>query len=84
MKVLKPLIVKPEPVSTPQCCVEVTPPTHAPHWRRDRYKITRPSFNPDRCQRESLLEYEGKNYCKIHAGQLALEMWLSGKLKEAS
>jgi len=81
--ILKPLAVKPIRVETPQCCVEVTPPTHAPHWRRDRYKKLRPDFSPDHCQRESVFEIEGRPYCRIHAGQRALDMWLAGRLVEA-
>ncbi|MER9176202.1 hypothetical protein NKH72_21740 [Mesorhizobium sp. M0955] len=80
VSVLKPKIIKPERVVTPQCCAEVEPPTHATMWRRDRYKKLRPQFDPDRCQRESTLDIEGKPYCRIHAGQLALDRWLSGEL----
>jgi hypothetical protein len=77
---LKPIIVKPARVSTPQCCVPVAPPTHAEMWRRDRYKKLRPKFDADRCQRESILKIDGKCYCRIHAGQLALDLWMKGDL----
>lgn len=80
--VLKPRVVKPEPVSTPQCCVKVKPPTHAPMWRRNRYESLRPSFDASLCQRESVVEIDGKHYCRIHAGQRALEKWVNGELQE--
>lgn len=68
---------------TPQCCVPVEPPTHNEMWRRDRYKRLRPAFDPDRCQRESALEIDGKPYCRLHAGQEALSRWMKGELVEA-
>lgn len=81
--VLKPKIIKPERVETPQCCAEVDPPTKASMWRRDRYKKLRPHFDPDRCQRESTVEIDGKAYCRGHAGGMALDRWLKGDLVEA-
>lgn len=78
---LKPLAIKPPKVKTPQCCVEVDPPSHATMWRRDRYKRLRPTFNADRCQRESVFEIDGKPYCRLHASGIALERWLNGELK---
>jgi hypothetical protein len=79
---LKPIIVKPEPVRTPQCCIPVDPPTRAQHWRRDRYEKLRPEFDASLCQRESVIQHNGKHYCRVHAGQLALNMWLAGDLVE--
>lgn len=79
-EILKPHVIKPKRVETPQCCVPVDPPTHAQHWRRDRYKKLRPHFDPDQCQRESTMMIDGKPYCRIHAGQLALEKWMTGEL----
>lgn len=79
---IKPKVIKPEPLHTPQCTMPVDPPTHATMWRRDRYKRLRPSFDPDRCQRESTIEIDGKPYCRLHAGGLALERWLRGELLE--
>lgn len=79
---IKPKIIKPDPIITPQCSAAVDPPTKASMWRRDRYKKLRPTFDPDRCQRESSIEINGKPYCRIHAGGLALDKWLSGKLVE--
>lgn len=79
-KILKPITIKPARIETPQCCVPVDPPTHAEHWRRERYKKLRPHFDPDHCQRESSFQIDGKFYCRIHAGQLSLERWLKGEL----
>jgi hypothetical protein len=80
---IKPKVIKPEPRHTPQCCVPVDPPTHAEMWRRERYTRTRPSFDPDRCQRESVIDIDGNHYCRLHAGGIALERWLKGELTEA-
>jgi hypothetical protein len=81
---VKPQIIKPARVVTPQCCVTVEPPTHATMWRRDRYKRLRPHFNPDHCQHESTVEIDCDHYCTAHAGKIALDRWLSGKLREAT
>lgn len=81
---VKPQVIKPARVVTPQCCVEVDPPTHAQMWRRDRYKKLRPQFDPDRCQHESTVEIDGKHYCTAHAGRIALDRWLKGDLVEAA
>ncbi|WP_316397326.1 hypothetical protein [Bradyrhizobium sp. 33ap4] len=79
---IKAKIIKPARVVTPQCCAPVEPPTKATMWRRDRYLKLRPSFNPDACQRESTVEIDGKPYCRLHAGGLALDKWLKGELVE--
>lgn len=80
---LKPKIIKPARVVTPQCCIEIDPPLHAPEWRKNRYSKLRPSYDPTLCQHPSVLEYQGKHYCGRHAGVLALDLWVSGKLVEA-
>jgi hypothetical protein len=79
---VKPQVIKPARVVTPQCCVEVDPPTHCTSYRLDRYKRLRPHFDPHRCQHESTVEIDGKHYCTAHAGKIALERWLSGSLVE--
>ncbi len=79
---IKPRVLRPEPAHTPQCCAEVDPPTHATMWRRERYPKMRPSFDPDRCQRESMIEIDGKPYCRLHAAGIALDRWISGQLIE--
>lgn len=81
---LKPIQIRPQRITTPQCCVPVDPPTHDQAWRRERHKRNRPQFDPDRCQRESTLAISGQHYCRLHAGQFALEKWLLGELKEVN
>lgn len=81
---IKPKVIKPDPAHTPQCCMPVEPPTHANMWRRDRYKRLRPTFDPDKCQRESTIEIDGQPYCRLHAGGVALDRWLSGRLIDAT
>ena len=80
---LKPIQVRPKRITTPQCCVPVDPPTHDQEWRRRRHLKNHPQFDPDRCQRESTLTIGSQPYCRLHAGQLALEKWLLGELQEA-
>jgi hypothetical protein len=80
---LKPKIIKPKPRHTPQRQAVVDPPTHATMRRHDRYKRLRPTFDPDRCQRESTVEIDGKPYWRIQAGSMALERWLRGELTES-
>lgn len=79
---LKPFVVKPEPVKTPQCSVVVPANSHFDEWRKGRYQQLRPHMKPEQCQRESVVQIDGKHYCRIHAGKLALDLWLSGKLVE--
>lgn len=82
MKRLKPTIIRPKQQATPQCCVEVEPPTKATMWRRERYVRLRPDYNPDLCQKPSTIEIDGKCYCMAHAGKIALEKWIVGDLEE--
>lgn len=81
----KPLILKPRiqqhpRVETPQCSATVPPPTHSEQWRLGRYKELRPHYDPTKCQRESTLSIDKKPYCRIHAGQIALEKWMKGEI----
>jgi len=80
---IKPKVVKFQPTRTTQCCVNVDPPVHDDMWRRDAYKKLHPSFDPDKCQRESTVVIDGKPYCRIHADAEALSRRLNGKLAEA-
>lgn len=80
IRALKAAPVKPARVVTPQCCTEVATPMHNTHWRRDRYERT--GNDPNRCQRESVVEINGKHYCRLHGGALALALWLNCKLVE--
>jgi len=79
---ISPLRIKaPKPVATPQCSAPVDPPSHAPAWRRERYMRLRPSYDPDCCQRDSSVVIDGKTYCRLHAGGIALDRWLRGEIK---
>lgn len=77
---LKPQVIHVPRVVTPQCCVSVNDPTHNAGWRQERYKKLRPSFDPGRCQHESVFKLDGKCYCRSHAGIYCLEKWLAGDL----
>ncbi|MBA8881661.1 hypothetical protein [Phyllobacterium myrsinacearum] len=81
LTVLKPVVIKPAPVQTPQCCIEVPAPGHNQTWR-NRYRNKRPHLDPDLCQHASTVKIDGKHYCTPHAGQLALKKWLAGELIE--
>lgn len=59
----------------PQCDADTTAaPGHAQTWRAKRYG------DPLRCTRGAVVELDGKHYCRIHGGFVALNMYLSGKL----
>lgn len=83
IKAIKPIIIKPERVVTPQCCVKVDDPSHNKSWRAQHYTKIRPEFDSAYCQRESSFIIDGKNYCRPHAGQVTLEMFCDGRLIEA-
>ncbi len=72
IKVLKPLVPKPD--ATPQCCVKVDPPWRNSSWRKERYGGEENDYN--RCQRNSTVQIDGKYYCRLHAGQVALSILL--------
>lgn len=77
---LKPIVIKPESVQTPQCCVRVEEPVGSRGWRKERYMRLRPGLDPDLCQHSSVFEIDGYFYCRMHAGQKTLEMWREGRL----
>lgn len=77
---LKPIVVKPERVVTPQCSAVIPADTRFEEWRKGRYQRLRPHLDHTRCQRESVVQIEGKPYCRLHAGGLALDRWLKGDL----
>lgn len=79
---LKPFPADPLPPSprTPRCEANVSKwSTHEEEWRTQRYGK---SDRPLQCSRESVVEIEGKHYCRIHGGYRALDMLLEGKLVE--
>lgn len=67
---------RPIPPATPRCdhTVQVES-AHAMKWRRDRY-----GENFARCTRDSVVEIDGRNLCRLHAGHVVLDMYLSGEL----
>lgn len=72
IKLLKPrLPVFPE---LPQCSARVRPPGWAPNWRTDRYEAS--GKDPTCCQRNATVELNGKPYCRLHGGSIALDILL--------
>lgn len=79
---VKPVVVKPARVVTPQCSEIIPADTRFEIWRKGRYQKLRPQFDPERCQRESTVQIDGRHYCSNHAGRIALAKWLKGDLVE--
>lgn len=72
---------EPQPyVPTPRCQGQVKVQTeHELRWRKQRYG----EAPPDRvfqCSRDSVVEINEKVYCRLHGGNLVLEMYLKGEL----
>lgn len=80
IKPLKAISIKPERTVTPQCTAVIPADTRFEQWRKERYRQLRPAMDPDRCQRESVVELDGKPYCRLHAGGIALQLWINGAL----
>lgn len=73
------------PPPTPKCDALIpnsVPGNHEYAWRRERYGQREPNRNPDKCQHLSVVRIGPFCYCKKHAGQIALRLWLEGKLVE--
>lgn len=60
-----------------RCEAIVEPPTHDDQYRRRRFPD-----KPDQCRRMSAIVIDDRCYCRLHAGGIALERWLLGKLVE--
>jgi len=84
IRILREPVIRPEPVSTPQCSMVVYTAGHDAAWRERWYGQRRPGADPKRCQHDSNVTIDGKPYCRRHAGALALERWLKGDLVEKS
>lgn len=80
IQAIKPTLIKPERIPTPQCSIVVDDPSHWKGWRSQRYERLRPQFDPKLCQHESSFKIDGKYYCRAHAGQITLKMWCDGLL----
>ena len=50
---------------------------HMAEWREQRY-----GKRSKLCRRISAYEIDGKQYCRMHAGEIALDMWSRGELAE--
>jgi len=79
---LKLFVIKPERVVTPQCITVIPADTRFEEWRKGRYQKLRSHLDASRCQRESVVTIDGKPYCRLHAGGVALDKWLAGELVE--
>jgi hypothetical protein len=73
MKRIKPLI--PERVVTPQCSVPFDPARFQEHYLKRRQARGKSSgYVVERCTRPSSYVIDGKHYCTMHAGQVALRL----------
>ena len=73
VKRIKPLV--PKPVTTPQCCVKFDPKQFQAHYlRRREERCAEHGLKIDQCTRPSSFRIDGKNYCTMHAGQVALRI----------
>lgn len=72
----------PKEPETPQCSAPVEDPPGAawPEWRKRRYE-GRPDVDYTRCLRRSLVDLDGKPYCRQHGAYLVLDHML---LQQAS
>ncbi len=53
--------------------------------RENYYEKQRPHFDPKKCQRRATVRIDGVPYCKLHAGQRALQILIEdGRLKNES
>lgn len=79
---LKPFPKEPTPYAvTPQCEHDVqTQNQFSANWRADRYGVSGDALF--RCTRPSVVEIQGKHYCRLHGGHVALDMYLAGELVE--
>lgn len=72
---LRPKVPMPPLVEQCQASPDVTS-TRLTEWRQQRYREMHPGFDPMKCQRHATIKIDGKNYCRPHAGQLALQILL--------
>lgn len=73
-------IAPPPPrVARPMCCNPASDDTvRLIDWRSRRY-----GAEASHCQRLARYEIDGKPYCSLHAGRIALQRWRDGALVEA-
>lgn len=75
IRALRPAKIANKKITLPQCDAAVDVPIRSKMWAKKNY-------DPKRCQKEAGIAIGAKCYCRQHAGQLALEMWLRHELKE--
>lgn len=65
--------------ATPRCESDVTVQNeHERNWRARRY----PGERVFQCIRPSVVEIQGRNYCRLHGGHRVLQMYIDGQLVE--
>ena len=70
-----------DPPKTPPCESMVADTTeHGRAWRKLRYKEQGVDRGELQCCRDAVVELDGKNLCRIHAGFVALDMYMKGRL----
>lgn len=67
----------PEQRLTPPCCAEVQTTPYQTQWR-----IGRGEKEPFTCSRPSVVEIDGRSYCRLHGGHVTLDMFLDGRLAQ--
>jgi hypothetical protein len=68
-----------DPPKTPPCESMVADTTeHGRAWRKMKNAGT--PRGELQCCRDAVVELDGKNLCRIHAGFVALDMYLAGRL----
>jgi hypothetical protein len=75
----------PKPSGNAQCCVKVTEDlaVRNRHWyehRKRRAEKLHQNWTVDQCQQFGTIMIDDKCYCRKHAGMIALDMWIEGKL----
>lgn len=65
-----------ERVVTPQCCVEIyrNPAVPNVYWKHRKRMDEPKGFDSNLCARSSAWVIDGKHYCGLHAGQVALSI----------
>lgn len=70
-----------DPPRTPPCEAMVADTTeHGRAWRKRRHEEQGVERGELQCCRDSVVELDGRNYCRIHGGFVALDMYLKGVL----
>ncbi len=76
IKELKPRI--PTIPALPQCSAKIDDPIKRRGWRQQYYE-KRTDIDSTRCVRNSTIELNGRPYCRLHAGSIAIDILLALK-----